>query len=446
MTAPDPRLLALSGLIGLAAEARRAEGLEGFGFVAVNRTQQVLTYRTAILWLPNELDAVKVAAVSGVPLPDNEAPMVRWMTKAATALRADPQPRQIAAADLPAALAAEWSQWAAPSSLFLPLPDPVGSGILGGLWLFRDAAFSDGEIMLATHLASAYGETLARHLITRPSLWSLLPRPNRRNLVILSTIILAVALFPVRLSVLAPAELRPRDPAVIAAPRDGVVAAFHASANDDVGPGQLLISLDDTEARAQADIAAKALMVAEAEWRKAAQASFGDRENAGDMAVLQARIAKARAEADHASGLLARSKVEAPRAGLFVAPDPADWIGRPVRTGERIAALADPAKVEMVVWLPVADIIATEAGSEVVMYLNISPLAPLQGSLRSVSYDAQLSDEGVLAYHLVADLAPGDDIPRIGLKGTAKVHGRRVPLIAWVMRRPLAALRQMVGL
>jgi hypothetical protein len=36
--------------------------------------------------------------------------------------------------------------------------------------------------------------------------------------------------------------------------------------------------------------------------------------------------------------------------------------------------------------------------------------------------------------------------PRIGLKGTAKIYGPRVTLFYYIMRRPLAALRQLVGL
>ena len=36
--------------------------------------------------------------------------------------------------------------------------------------------------------------------------------------------------------------------------------------------------------------------------------------------------------------------------------------------------------------------------------------------------------------------------PRIGLKGTAKVFGERVSLFYYLLRRPLAAARQFVGL
>jgi len=52
---------------------------------------------------------------------------------------------------------------------------------------------------------------------------------------------------------------------------------------------------------------------------------------------------------------------------------------------------------------------------------------------------------GVLSYRLKASFGDGQPPPRIGLKGTAKVYGQRVSLFYFLMRRPLAAVRQVVG-
>jgi hypothetical protein len=35
---------------------------------------------------------------------------------------------------------------------------------------------------------------------------------------------------------------------------------------------------------------------------------------------------------------------------------------------------------------------------------------------------------------------------RVGLKGTAKVSGHWAPLVYWMLRRPVATIRQAVGL
>ena len=41
---------------------------------------------------------------------------------------------------------------------------------------------------------------------------------------------------------------------------------------------------------------------------------------------------------------------------------------------------------------------------------------------------------------------PGQAPPRIGLRGTAKILGDRVPLALYLFRRPLALLRQSLGI
>jgi hypothetical protein len=51
----------------------------------------------------------------------------------------------------------------------------------------------------------------------------------------------------------------------------------------------------------------------------------------------------------------------------------------------------------------------------------------------------------VLGYRLKASFADGTRIPRIGLRGTAKIYGEQVSLFYYLMRRPLAALRQLIG-
>jgi len=40
----------------------------------------------------------------------------------------------------------------------------------------------------------------------------------------------------------------------------------------------------------------------------------------------------------------------------------------------------------------------------------------------------------------------GQDRPRLGLKGTVRLDGHRVPLIYWLLRRPLAVVRTFVGI
>lgn len=440
----DPRLKAVATLLQLEKEARHAETREAAGFVMVNLTRRLVPYRLAALWLARPTGGGAITAVSGIPHPEPEAPFMQWLGRLLAKVGGQ-ETVALTSATIDGWLGEEWPNFAPPFALWLPLKEPARGTLLGGLWLARETEWAEADAVLAEQLADGYAETLARHL-GRGTL--------RQHLGLLrrswlwgggAVAALIVGMVPVRLSVLAPSEIVPADPVVVAAPREGVVAEFSVSPNQEVASGQALFSLEDTEVRARRDIALKTLSVAEAEYHKAAQAAFGDRDSMAEKTILAARIDKVRAEASYAAETLEHSRVIAPRAGIAVFGDVNDWVGKPVRVGERIMTIADPAHVEIAIWLPVADAIVVEAGAEVRTFLNIAPLDPLPAVLRSASYEAMPTPDHVVAYRLKATLAPGTSPPRIGLKGTAKVYGKDVSLAWFVLRRPLAALRQMIG-
>ena len=71
----------------------------------------------------------------------------------------------------------------------------------------------------------------------------------------------------------------------------------------------------------------------------------------------------------------------------------------------------------------------------------------MEGKITYASYKADLTPENVLAYHIRADFE-GDSIeqkPRIGLRGVAKLYGDDVPLIYYLLRKPLSYVRQKFG-
>jgi multidrug efflux pump subunit AcrA (membrane-fusion protein) len=258
--------------------------------------------------------------------------------------------------------------------------------------------------------------------------------------------LVALMLLPVRLSALAPAEVVPFAPTIVRAPLEGIVDHFDVQPNDPVKKGQKLLALDPRAIRNKLDVAVQELAVAEAEYRQAAQQAVFDDKSRAQLAVLKGKMDQRRADSDYAKSLLDRIQITASRDGIAVFEDPNDWIGRPVAIGERLLEIADPAEAELEVWLPVADAITLKTGSEIDFFLNIAPSSPLSATVRQTSYEAVLSPAGVVGYRLKATLNDKEHGPRIGLRGTAKLYGERVTLFYYVMRRPLAAARQLLGL
>lgn len=443
-------------LIDLGHRARAASGADELAFLLVNDSRRLAPYRQAALWFAGG----GTRALSGVVQMEANAPYVLWLDGLCRELAAraggDQAPLRVGAADLNADIAAEWGEWLPPEALWLPLPagaDHPGS-TPGGLLLAGDVHFSDDALALLAEWADTWCHAwLARF---RPAPWSVpLLRERlrrwthgqrggrwwRRRPVQIGLAALALLALPVRLTVLAPGELVPANPAVIRAPLDGVIGRFHVRPNAAVTAGQVLFSFDEGPIASRLEVARQALASAEAEYRQFAQMALADARSKGQIAGLLGKIGEKRAEAEFLESQFERSRVPSPQDGVAIFDDPSEWIGRPVQTGERVMRIAAPGDVEIEAWLAIGDAIALPPAAQVGLYLAADPLATVAGRVRYIGHDATPRPDGSYAYRVRAtlDAASGQ---RVGLKGTAKLYGAWVPLGYWVIRRPLATVRQ----
>jgi hypothetical protein len=448
--APDlqGQLLRLSTLVQLVKRARHAASREELGFIAVNETLQLVDYRQGSLWLRQPGGQGRIAALSGVPVVERGAPFTLWLTrvlrKLETAEDAD-KTRRIGAADFGGALAAEWKEWLPAHALWLPLSGPRGR--LGALLFARDKAWSEAESYLLQELADGYASAFANLAGRRRRGWlAALPRTGGRLKLAVAALAILALFLPVHLTALAPAEVVPFEPTIVRAPLDGVVDRIAVDPNAAVRKGDLLATLDERALANKLEVAVKSLATADAEYRQAAQQAVFDEKSRARLAVLKGRADERASEAAYLRSLLARVKVVAAQDGIALFSDPNDWIGRPVSIGEKLMEIADPRSAELEIWLPASDAITFDTGADVEFFLNAAPDAPVRAKLRQASYEAAVDPAGVVAYRLKASFASKDLPPRIGLRGTAKIFGERVSLFYYLMRRPLAAARQFLGL
>ncbi len=463
MPAPNPLLQ----LVELCRRARFARSAEELAFMAVNDSHAIFAYRQAALWFSDK----GMEALSGVVEPDANAPYVQWLDKVCRFLgETQDKAAAVGAIQLPAALAGEWAEWLPPYGLWLPFADRreramartgTGAGEVspraGGVFLATDRPWPEEAIALLEEWFDAWHYVWSMR--AQPVVWSwsrlkqafinafaveAVPWWKQRR-VWLAGAVLAILLCPVRLSVLAPGELVPANPAVIRAPVDGVIAQFQVQPNQAVKAGQPLFSFDEAPISTRMEVAAQTLATAQAEYRQYAQQAVSDTKSKSQLAILQGKIEEKRAEADYAREQFERSRVAAPQDGIALFDDPSEWIGKPVQTGERIMRIAAPTDVEVEAWLPIGDAIPLPDNADVELYLATSPLSPLSARVRYVAHDAVPRPDGTYAYRVRARL-DGHTDQRVGLKGTAKLSGDRVPLIYWMLRRPLATIRQGLGI
>lgn len=447
-----------AALLNAEARSRAAETLQSLAFTIVNETWQLVPYRQALVWRKG-MTGIDLLAVSGLASIAEDSPFTVWAKRlvrtlwplAGGAVRMlnlqEIEQQEAAPEDWPGLtpdLISGWDEWWPPYLIVVPL---VKGGECYGIALF----------LLEAEPKPAALATMARlQGVWAYSLWALtrssgsrvafrLPRGRLRW--ILAAAVCAVLAYPTHQTALAPAEIIALEGMAVAAPLEGVIKRFAVEPNQEVQEGQLLFSLDDTTLRNRREVTARALEVAAAELLSAQQRAFSDDKARGELAVLQSRIAERRAELQGVKDQLERVDIHAPANGIAVFGDINDWQGKPVVTGERVMQLADPRDAGVLIYLSVADAIALDPGARIRLFLQVDPLNPLEAVLSQTSYQAVLSPDGVSAYRLRGTLhGERDNGARIGLKGTAKIYGDSVPLIYYLLRRPLATLRQWSGL
>lgn len=447
----NPLLITLD----LAHRARAVDEPQGLFFMLVNDSKRLLPYRQAVLWREGQ----GITCVSGVTQFDADSPYMLWLGKLCQLLYAQAGvPRLLQADDvalLDPGLAAGWAQWLGGALACFRLPaDGDVPGLLFMMQLEPEQDVSSLPLLdewFATwaycYRALARPRFHLRHTLRRRwQQWrereQALPWWRRRHAV-LGMGLAALLLFPVQLTVLAPAEIVPARPVIVRSPLEGVIKQFFVQPNASVKRGQPLYAYDDEALRAKLEVAGQAVQAAESEYRQYAQLALSDQKSKNQIAALQAKLNEKQIELEFLQGQLARATVLATSDGVAVIDEPTEWIGKPVQVGERIMKVARPDDVEVEAWLSLSDRLDFADAADLRFYRAAQPFSPLDARLRYVAYEAQPRPEGHFAYRVRAALAAAPDAGvQIGQRGTAKLYAGWTPLCYWALRKPIAAIRQ----
>ncbi|WP_212625523.1 HlyD family secretion protein [Pseudomonas sp. PP3] len=445
MNEPLPHPHLLLELDALRDKAMAADSLNALAFSMANDLYPLLAFHQALVFAQRE-SSLELLNVSGLSRPSEDSPYLVWLRRASrwvTTQIPDGEPVWLTqdSSNPPADIAEGWGEWW-PSGLWCVPVQDRDEQRLGILVLLLD---QEPPAVLWQHLkglVNTWGYCwMALTRRRRFNRWRL----NRRQLLLGMLVLGALLLLPVRQTALAPTEIVSRQAQIISSPIDGVIEKIQVRPNQPVDAGTPLFSLDETTLRSRAEVLGKEVAVADAELQAASQRAFDNPQSKSELTLLEGRAQQRRAELAAVQAQLKRTKVLAPRGGVAVFSDPNDWLGKPVVTGERIMQVADPTQPAMLIQLAVADAIALEPGAEVTLFLTAYPLTPLKGKILETSYQARPSDEGVVAYRLLASIDGTPEHARLGLHGTAKLYGGRVMLGYYLLRRPLATLRAWSG-
>lgn len=441
----EDKNIKIARLIGLEKKSREARTQDELNFVVVNETRQIIDFVNSYLLLKTPTDKYHVKAVSDLATVDRTAPLVTFVENIINDQTSSnlKEIQNFEVDKISRSLKIKKPKNIPDNILLIPIFSPQ-RGLQGFLITTRNEKFNDNEVELARHLSLTYGHAYNTFL-TDFSIKDFLKKnfTGKRSWIIILSIIF-ILIIPIKITSTAPVEVVPKNPRLITAPFDGVVKNIIVNNNDKINSGDLLIQIEDTDLKNSFNLAKQSLQVAEKELLRSRQFSFSNNEEKARLAELMAQVDLKKAEVESTSERLKNSKIYADKDGIAIVDQKNNWQGRPVSVGEKIITIANPEKVEFLIWLPVKDSLIIKENTDVKVFLDINPIKPLKGKLKRASYQSSLSPEEVLSYQISASFE-GEEIPRIGLRGTAKIYGSRVTLFYYLFRKPITFVRQLIG-
>jgi multidrug resistance efflux pump len=437
---PDPSSLAV--LLQYEGDVRRQGSVDELVYFIANESRKIVQYdQTFVLREGFAGDGFRVIAASSIAVVDRNAPLIQAIE---TGLLSRKKKSGLAAGDIDAG---DWSddpdiaEYPYQHWHWQPLAKRNGD-VFAGLLLARATPWREQDGVRAGRIAETASHSWLALTGDKPV--RKLPKLSKLKKRLLIAALLIGALFPVRMTALAPVEVVAARPFIVSAPYSGVIARIEVPPNAMVKAGQPVLTFEDIKVRNELQQAAEKVAVAKAKVERATSASFADAEQGREIAALRAEYQLAQADYAYARDLMGKSQITAPRAGMAIYSDRRDWEGRAVNTGDPIMQIADPKAIAYRIDLPTKEQMRLEPGAPVKVWLDAQPLWALNGRVEQASYQARATADGILAFAVTA--RPEGDIPRIGSRGTAKLYGQWVPFAYSLLKRPIASARQFFGI
>ena len=437
---------ALLQLLAIEAEAREAKNQDVLLALIANEGRKLTRARQIFVLRYNRTDFM-VVAVSGLAAVDRTVPLIQWVERTVTRVSAELGAQQMREFNITAF--SEKSDQSAktypmPEALWVPFLDR-SAAVTGGMLLTRESPWIDRDSLMAERLAGTFGHAwLSLDNSAKALAWL---KPGKRAAAIAASLFAFLSVVPVSLTTLAPAEVGPASPFIVAAPIEGVIEDIPIETNAAVKKGDVLLRFTDTMLRNRLEVAEREVLVADARLKTTTQMAFSDVRGKHELAIVRAELGLKTAERDYARELLAKTVLRAERDGVAVFAGKNELIGRPVAVGERLLEIADPAQVEFRIDVPVADAIILREGARVKVFLDSNPLRSTEATVVRSDYLARVNDGVQLSFRVVARLDGSiGPIPRLGARGTAQIYGDKVALLFYLLRRPYSTIRQWTGL
>lgn len=429
----------IATLLEIQKQARDCKRIVDLAFVAVNKIHQLVSMDQSVFWT-YESGKVKLISISGGQEIDPHGSYALWLSSFIE--------RQIESSVISGVIeinsnhegAGEWLQKYHSIVPFVTMDDEF----IGGIWIDRDDPLSRTDKDVLNELSEYLAHCLQLlNLKKRSILFEILFQSKMTKWILLGLIL--IMFLPVRLSMTAPVEIVAKNPAIVTAPFDGIVEKIYVSPGMRVSEGDDLAIMDQTTLQIQYDTANQALQAAQSAFSQAGLESLRTSEKKADLQALKLDIKAKKIELEHMKGQLKKSNVQSSQNGVAIFSDINELKGKPIRAGEKIMMIADPEDSELLIRVPSQTLLPVSITDELSFFVNTNPLDSYSANITSIGYQASQDADGLLTYKIRAKIKNANEF-RIGWKGTAKIKTEWSVLGYALLRRPMIAFRNLLGI
>jgi len=336
--------------------------------------------------------------------------------------------------------------------LWLPLK--TSKGIRAGLWLERwdGKKWINDDKARCSPLSVGYAHCLEHH--DKPKFTTRMRRAAKNKWSLLKALVVCgvlgvAAVTPVPLRIVATCEVVAENPVVIASPLNGTVKNIVATPGQLVTAGDILFEYDKEAPKKSLEESLQKVEVMKASLTQSLALAFDDKKVKAQLPVLLSQLKEEQARLEFAQYQNSHLVVKAESAGTVIIDDVDSWTGRPVGVGEQIMQVIDPTKHKVRIWVATSDKISFDAAAPVKVILEARPSETYQAQLIFDNSKLEITTDARACFRAEAawmntNTAEAKFV-KVGQTGTAILYGDKVPLIYWIMRRPLNAIRSLTG-
>lgn len=447
----DKQLLQLFLLINrLQLKAFNASSQEQLSFIIVNDTHQVFKYDRAYLFEIDD-DHFELKAISGLHAVNKETELYQKSLRLLRGFKEIKRPQQLNQESFsdPDHLWDDLMKGKECYTYWLPIE--IDGKLRLGMWIESDIKPGqeqrnpkDELAILYTNLAPSFAAAWAK--FDKNRFVKGLGRNRKFRFYALLTALIVLFGVRVPLRVAAPFEVVADQPFVVTAPLDGIIDHVVVKPGQHVQKGELLFEYDRRVPEEEYRTTQKQVEVAREELNRAMTLGLADPKSLAEVQILKLKLQKEEIAHELAKTQKDKLDVEAGMQGVIVMDDPDEWRGRPVKVGERVLSISDPARTKIKIWVPESDNVAIDPEIPLQITLNVSPERNYSAKLSYIAFESQIGEGEVPAFQGEANWDQPHEEVKLGLRGTAILYGERVSLFYFIVRKPWSTFRHFTGI